>query len=64
MKENLANRLNLPIGENLNWHQSMSESHNFMDAAMDMHKRAREASHTPNRGKCTFPHDALFLNLM
>ena len=34
-RENLVNRLNLPVGENLNWRQSMFELHDFMDAMMD-----------------------------
>ena len=34
----LANRLNFPIGENLNWRNSMVGSHNFMDATIDTHE--------------------------
>ena len=42
-REMLANRLNFPIGENLNWRNSMVGSRNFMDATIDTHEWAREA---------------------
>ena len=41
----LANRLNFPIGENLNWRNSMVGSRNFMDATIDTHEWAREERH-------------------
>ena len=44
-REMLANRLNFPIGENLNWRNSMVGSRNFMDATIDTHEWAREARH-------------------
>ena len=41
----MANRLNFPIGENLNWRNGMVGSCEFMDGTIHMHERAREASH-------------------
>ena len=45
-REILVNRLNFPIGENFNWWNGMVGSHDFMDATIDTHERACEASHT------------------
>ena len=44
-REILANRLNFPIGENLNWRNGMVGSRDFMDATIDMHEWAHEARH-------------------
>ena len=44
-RENLANRLNFPIGENLNWRNSIVGSRDFMDATIDTHNRAHKARH-------------------
>ena len=43
-REILANRLNFPIGENLNWWNGMVGSRDFMDA-IDMHDWVRKARH-------------------
>ena len=42
-REILVNRLNFPIGENLNWRNGMVGSRHFMDATIDTHERNREA---------------------
>ena len=44
-KEILANRLNFPIGENLNWRNSMVGSRDFTDATIGTHEQARKARH-------------------
>ena len=41
-REILANGLNFPIGENLNWRNGMVGSRDFMDATIDTHERAHE----------------------
>ena len=60
--EILANRLNFPIGENLNWWNDMVGSRDFMDATIDTHDRAHEARHALKLRlkKFTFSRDALF----
>ena len=44
-REILANRLNFPIGENLNWRNSMFGSRDLMDATIDTHEWACKARH-------------------
>ena len=44
-REILANKLNFPVGENLNWRNSMVGSRDFMDATIDTHEWACEARH-------------------
>ena len=39
------NRLNFPIGENLNWQDDMDGSRDFIDATIDTHEWAPEARH-------------------
>ena len=37
-REILANRLNFPIGKNLNWHNGIVGSRDFMDVRIDTRK--------------------------
>ena len=47
LMENLMNRLNLPIGENLNWWQSMVGSYDDMDGTMDTNERVHKTNSAP-----------------
>ena len=47
-REILANRLNFPIGENLNWQNGMVGSCDFLDATINMHEWVCEERHALN----------------
>ena len=60
-REILANRLNFPIGENLNSQNGMVGSRDFMDATINTHEQVREARHALElRLKIFCSRDALF----